>query len=127
MAKTLVMIDDSSFVISQLEPFFIKLGFTILATGKDGNEAIFLYNKFKPDLMTIDLIMPNKSGGDALAEIIQQYPNANILLITAVRATEVTECLNLGARDYIEKPLRMHDQYFLQEFEKTVREIVPDI
>lgn len=124
MGRTVVIVDDSKFLIKQIVEFFDKqLGFTVLETGSDGNEAIELYRKHKPDLITLDITMPNKTGADAMKEIVQEFPNANVLMISAVRGDAMLECMNAGAKGYIEKPLKFNDPEFVTDFKDTVNEI----
>jgi two-component system chemotaxis response regulator CheY len=124
MSKTVIIVDDSKFLIKQIVEFFEKqVGFEVLGTGNDGNEAIELYQKYKPDLITLDITMPNKDGIDALKEIIRQFPQANILMISAVRGSAMLECMSAGAKGYVEKPLKFADTEFVNDFKETVNEI----
>jgi two-component system, chemotaxis family, chemotaxis protein CheY len=124
MAKTVVIVDDSKFLIKQISQFFEKdLGFQVVATGFDGNEAVELYKKHKPDLITLDITMPNKDGQEAMKEIYAEFPNANVLMISAVRGDAMLECMNMGAKGYIEKPLKFTDPEFVKDFQETVEEI----
>jgi two-component system chemotaxis response regulator CheY len=124
MSKTVVVVDDSKFLIKQIVDFFEKqLGFAVLGTGNDGNEAIELYKKHKPDLITLDITMPNKDGMDAMKDIIKEFPDANILMISAVRGSAMLECMSSGAKGYVEKPLKFADGEFVNDFKETVNEI----
>lgn len=124
MSKTVVVVDDSKFLIKQIVDFFEKqLGFQVLGTGNDGNEAVELYKKLKPDLITLDITMPNKDGMDAMKEIIKDFPDANILMISAVRGSAMLECMSAGAKGYVEKPLKFADGEFVNDFRETVSEI----
>ena len=124
MGKTVVIVDDSRFLIKQISDFFEKqLEFTVCATGFDGNDAVTLYRKYKPDLITLDITMPNKTGADAMKEIINEFPRANVLMISAVRGESMLECMNLGAKGYVEKPLKFNDPAFIADFKETIREI----
>jgi two-component system chemotaxis response regulator CheY len=123
MSRTVVIIDDSNFLLRQIVDFFVKqLEFTILATGNDGNDAIELYKKHKPDLLTLDINMPNKDGLDALKEILQDFPDANIMMISAVRGGAMLECISAGAKGFVEKPLKFADSNFINDFKLTVDE-----
>ena len=63
MSKSVIIIDDSKFLVKQIVDFFEKeMGFTVLATGNDGGDAVELFRKYKPDLITLDILMPKKSG-----------------------------------------------------------------
>ncbi|NLD95321.1 MAG: response regulator [Fibrobacter sp.] len=124
MPKTVIIVDDSKFLIKQIVEFFEKqLDFEVLGTGNDGNEAIELYEKYKPDLITLDITMPNKDGIDAVREIIKQFPDANILMISAVRGNAMLECMSAGAKGYVEKPLKFANAEFVNDFKETVDEI----
>jgi two-component system, chemotaxis family, chemotaxis protein CheY len=125
---TVVFVDDSSFIINRLDRFFREqLDFTILGQGRDGNDAIALYEKHLPDLLTLDISMPNKRGNDAAKEILSRHPGAKIMIISAVRGNEILECLSLGVKGYMEKPLRFEDQAYVKDFLETVHEIFPEL
>ena len=125
MSKTVVIIDDSSFLINQVAAFFNnELQFNVVATGKDGNDAVRLYREHKPDLITLDLTMPNKSGIEAIDEILNEFPEANILVISAVRGDTILQCMSKGAKGYIEKPLKFKDPDFIADFKETIKEAV---
>jgi len=125
MDRTVVIVDDSKFLIKQIVDFFQnQLGFTVVATGSDGNDAVELFRKHKPGLITLDITMPNKTGAEAMKEIITEFPDANILMISAVRGESMLECMNSGAKGYIEKPLKFNDSEFVQDFKETIEEIM---
>jgi two-component system chemotaxis response regulator CheY len=124
MSKTVVIVDDSKFLIKQIVEFFEnQLGFQVVATGNDGNEAVELFKKHQPDLITLDITMPNKDGMDAMKEIMKEFPAANILMISAVRGSAMLECMNAGAKGYVEKPLKFADSEFVNDFKETVNEL----
>lgn len=125
MDRTVVIVDDSKFLIKQIVDFFQnQLGFTVLATGSDGNEAVELYRKHRPTLITLDITMPNKTGADAMKEILSDNPDANVLIISAVRGESMLECMNNGAKGYIEKPLKFNNAEFIEDFKETINEIL---
>ncbi|MDM8565984.1 response regulator [Candidatus Halobeggiatoa sp. HSG11] len=124
MSKTVVVVDDSKFLIKKIVAFLEKeLGYKVLAMGYDGNDAVKLYREHKPDLITLDITMPNKDGQQAMQDILVEFSKANILIISAVRGDTVLECMNEGARGYIEKPLRFADPEFIEDFKETLDEI----
>ena len=126
--RTVVLVDDSAFILNRLDRFFReRFGFEVVAQGKDGNDAIALYEKHRPDLLTLDISMPNKRGNDAAKEILSKYSEAKILIISAVRGNEILECLSMGAKGYMEKPLRFEEQAYVNDFVDTVGEIFPDL
>jgi two-component system chemotaxis response regulator CheY len=126
MAKTVVIIDDSKFIIDALVKFFTaKLRFEVIGTGRDGIEAIELYRKKKPDLLTLDITMPNKDGTQVIGELLKEFPDAKILVVSAVRGVALIECVDAGAANFISKPLTFHNPAFVEQFENIVNKIVP--
>lgn len=124
MSKSVIIVDDSSFLSKQIAEFFSsQLGFQVVAVGKDGNEAVELYRKHRPDLVTMDLTMPNKDGKTAINEILGEFPDARIMVISAVKGNTVLECLNRGAKGYVEKPLKFTDPIFVEDFKLSVDEV----
>jgi two-component system, chemotaxis family, chemotaxis protein CheY len=123
MPKTVIIVDDSTFLSKQISEFFTsQLGFKVLEIGRDGNEAVELYRQHRPDLLTMDLTMPNKDGRTAIDEILVEFPDARILVISAVKGNTVLECLNRGAKGYVEKPLKFCDPIFVEDFKLSVDE-----
>ena len=126
MDKSVVIIDDSKFQTMQLGRFFADvMGFRVLASGENGEEAVELYRTHKPDLITMDLTMPKLDGRGALAQILQEFPDANVLVISAIKGPLLLDCLTLGAKSYIEKPLRFDKEDFIRDFKSTIGEILP--
>lgn len=127
MSKKVVIVDDSGFLAKQIKDFFEKqMGYTVVAIGKDGNEAVSLYKEHKPDLMTMDLTMPNKDGKTAIAEILTEHPEARIVVVSAVKGNTMLECMKLGAKGYIEKPLKFAEAIFVDDFKKSIEEALQD-
>jgi two-component system chemotaxis response regulator CheY len=127
MARNVIIVDDSKFLIKQISDFFkIKMGFTVIAEGADGNQAVELYKQYKPDLITLDITMPNRDGKDALVDILAFDPKARVVMISAVKGPAMLECMSKGAKGYIEKPLKLADQAFINDFITTINEIFDD-
>jgi two-component system chemotaxis response regulator CheY len=125
MPINVIVVDDSKFLIKQIVEFMEKqLDCKIVATGNDGNECVDLYRKYKPDLITLDINMPNKDGKSALKDILNEFPDAKVLMISAVRGGTMLECMNAGAAGYIEKPLKFADSEFVRDFKDTFNEII---
>jgi two-component system chemotaxis response regulator CheY len=123
MAKRVVIVDDSGFLAKQVKEFFEKqMGLDVVGVGRDGNEAIQLYRDLKPDLITMDLTMPNKDGKTAIGEIMAEHPDAKILVISAVKGNVMLECMKMGAKGYVEKPLKFGDAMFVEDFCMSVSE-----
>jgi two-component system chemotaxis response regulator CheY len=117
MPHSVVIIDDSSFQTLQLGRFFSDtLGFTVA--------AVELYRQHRPDLITMDLTMPKLDGRGALGIILGEFPDARVLVISAVKGPLLLDCLALGAKSYVEKPLRFDKQDFVRDFKATIAEIL---
>jgi two-component system chemotaxis response regulator CheY len=115
----------------QLKKFFEEeMSFDVVALGNDGNdgnEAISLYNEHKPDLITIDLTMPNKDGFEALKEIIAVDDNARILICSAIKdPAKVTQTLAAGAKGYIKKPLQLTKPDYIERIKDDIAEAMED-
>ena len=104
MARILI-VDDAAFMRMMLKDILTKGGFEIAGEAADGVEAVAKYNELKPDLVTLDITMPNMDGTDALKEIKAYDPNAKVIMITAAgQQNKVIEALKLGAERFITKP-----------------------
>ena len=106
MPKTVLIVDDSSFLSKQIAEFFTsQLGFQVVAIGKDGNEAVDLYRKHKPDLVTMDLTMPEMDGIECIRQIRAIDPKVRILVVSALsdKATAI-QALKEGAQGFLDKP-----------------------
>ena len=118
-----VVVDDSSFLSREISEFLsTQMGLDVVAIGRDGNDAVELFRQHQPDLLTMDLTMPNKDGKTAAEEILAEFPAANILVISAVRGKMVLECLKMGIKGYVEKPLKFSNPVFIEEFKASIRE-----
>jgi len=127
MSKKVVVVDDSKFLVKQIIQFFEnEMGYEVVGTGHDGNAAVALYEELKPDLITLDITMPNKDGQQAMEEIITKYADANVVMISAVRGDTMLECMSFGAKGYVEKPLKFRDADFIEDFKETVAEVFED-
>ncbi len=127
MDKSVVIVDDSKFQTLQLSRFFQdNMGFTVAGLGENGEQAVELYRLHKPSLLTIDLTMPLLDGRGALTQILSEFPDARVLVISAVKGPLLLDCLTIGARSYIEKPLRFDKEEFIRDFKITVEEILRD-
>jgi two-component system chemotaxis response regulator CheY len=104
--KTSVLIvDDSPVMRNMLAKFFTDHGFEVVGMAADGMEAIDQFEKLRPDLMTLDIIMPKMRGTEVLETIVRKYPEAKVVMASSVSdARTVMKCLKIGAKQYILKP-----------------------
>jgi two-component system, chemotaxis family, chemotaxis protein CheY len=121
MQRSVIIVDDSSFMTEMLHAFFTDvLDFRVVATGCNGMQAVSLYRQHRPDLLTMDLTMPVKDGKSALREILAEFPDAKVLMITSQLGPPVIDCLKIGAAGYVEKPLMLESREFVEVFTETV-------
>ena len=101
----IVIADDDMFVSGALKTILEASGkITVAATGSDGTEAVDLYRIHQPDVLLMDIRMKEKSGLDASAEILKEFPDAKILLLTTFSDDEyIVKALKLGAKGYLLK------------------------
>lgn len=101
-----LLVDDSSFVLKQLQQILISENFTIVGTAENGEEALALYKKFKPNLVTMDITMPKMDGIVSLSKIMEYDKDAKVVMISALGKEDIVKkALLLGAKNYITKPL----------------------
>ncbi len=102
-----LIVDDSLAIRIKMKNFLMELGHSVIGEAKDGNEAIELYKKLNPDLITMDISMPGMNGVDALKEIMKiSNSTANIMMITANGQDGIVkDTLISGAKGYILKPI----------------------
>ena len=104
---TMVVVDDAAFMRLMLKDILVEAGHRILAEGETGEDAVDLYEAYKPDLMTLDMVMPRKMGIVAAEEILAKDPQARIIMVSSVGQEEVAkQALKLGVRAYLLKPFR---------------------
>jgi len=124
MAKRVIIIDDSKYTIREFKKFLEAKGsFDILGEGYDGDAAVELYKKFRPDVVFMDITMPNKDGFTAMEEILAFDPAAKVIIMSAVRGKQMREILKNGAKAYIEKPLSMKSDEFSDDFDDAIEQV----
>ncbi len=107
MAKEVLIVDDANFMRRILTKVVKTLGFKVIATAQDGQEAIEKYKNLKPDIVTMDITMPKMSGIEAIKNIIAHDPQAIIIACSAMGEKEVImEAFEAGAKDFIVKPFQ---------------------
>jgi two-component system chemotaxis response regulator CheY len=106
MARILVA-DDASFMRQMIREIVEGEGHEVVAEASDGIEAIEQFKKHHPDLVTMDIVMPRRSGIDAVKGILEVDRTARVVMCSALgQETLVQEALQAGARDFIVKPFK---------------------
>ncbi|MEA3422385.1 MAG: response regulator [Bacillota bacterium] len=105
MSKRILVVDDAVFMRMMLKDILEKNGFEIVGEAANGLEAIEVYKETKPDLVTMDVTMPEMDGLDALKEIKKIDSSAKIVMCSAMgQQGMVMDAIKAGARDFIVKP-----------------------
>lgn len=108
MAKVLV-VDDSKLIRMQLQNMLETLNHEVI-TAEDGLIAYEKYKEEQPDLVTMDINMPNCNGLQAVQKIIGEFPDAIIVMISSIDDRSITyECIGAGAVDFINKPIHIDE------------------
>ncbi len=109
MANILI-VDDSKFTRKMLSDILTEKGHQIIGEAENAEEAVELYERLKPDLVTLDIIMPEVEGTDAISALkamIKVNPKARVVIVSAMGQQEVVEeCIQAGAKDFIVKPIQ---------------------
>jgi two-component system, chemotaxis family, chemotaxis protein CheY len=104
MARILI-VDDTKFMRETLTGIIQKANHDVVGEGENGLEAIRLYRELKPDLVTMDITMPEMSGLEAVRKIKQEFPDARIIMCSAMGQQKmIVEAIEAGAKDFIVKP-----------------------
>jgi two-component system chemotaxis response regulator CheY len=104
MARILV-VDDAAFMRRMVSDVLTSGGHEVVGEAADGNEALARYQELRPDVMTLDITMPEKDGLTALRELIAMDPGATVVMCSALgQESKVLEAVKAGAKDFIAKP-----------------------
>jgi len=105
MTNRMLIVDDALIMRRRIKDIAERAGWTIVGEAGDGEEALELYAREKPDLTTLDIVMPKMDGVTALKRIVEVDPSARVVMISAVdQRDKLTECIRAGAVDFIVKP-----------------------
>ena len=106
MARVLV-VDDAAFMRKMVSDALSKGGHEVIGHAGNGNEAIARFRELKPDLMTLDITMPEKDGLDTLRDVMELDPGAKVIMCSALgQESKVLESIKLGAKDFVVKPFQ---------------------
>ena len=107
MASKVLIVDDAVFMRNTLKEIFTGNDFEVAGEASNGVEAVEKFKDLKPDLTTMDIVMPFKNGIQATREILAEDPEATIVICSALgQESLVTEAIEAGATDFIVKPFR---------------------
>lgn len=110
MAKRVLVVDDAIFMRNMIKDIFTSGGFEVVGEASNGLEAVDRFQELAPDLVTMDIVMPFKSGIEATREIVKLKPGATIIMCSALgQESLVMEAIEAGASDFIVKPFKAED------------------
>jgi len=105
VGNTILIVDDAEFMRMMLRDICADMNLDVIGEAADGSDAVAMYKKVSPEMVLMDITMPNMSGTNALKKILAFDPNAQIVMITALgQKDQVLEAIKCGAQDFIIKP-----------------------
>ena len=116
MARTVLIVDDVAFVRKTLTDILSRAHYHIVGEAQDGAEAVELYRRLQPDLVTMDVVMPRMSGIEAARKIVLMDKDAKVVMVSAMgQENLVMEAITAGARDYIPQFSKVGPDHFVAE------------
>src|SRR5699024_9906713 len=107
MAQKVLIVDDAAFMRMMIKDILEKNGYNVVGEAENGNIAVEKYQELTPDLVTLDITMPEKDGIQALKEIKEINPNATVIMCSAMgKQAIVIDAIQAGAKDFIVKPFQ---------------------
>lgn len=107
MANKVLIVDDAAFMRMMIKDILEKNGYDVIGEASNGLVAVDLYKKEKPDVVTMDITMPDMDGIEAVKQIRTFDPNAKIIMCSAMgQQSMVMDAIKSGAKDFIVKPFQ---------------------
>lgn len=107
MSKGILLVDDAAFMRMMLKDILVKNGYEVLGEAENGLKAVEKYKELNPDLVIMDITMPEMDGIDAVKEIKKVNTNASVIMCSAMgQQAMVIEAIQSGAKDFIVKPFQ---------------------
>lgn len=105
MSAKVMIVDDAAFMRAMIRDLLTNNGFQVVGEAVNGAEAVAKYGECQPDVVTMDITMPEMSGVETVREIVRKYPSARIVMVSAMgQQALVVESIQAGARDFVVKP-----------------------
>ena len=107
MSVKILIVDDAAFMRMMLSDILVEKGYQIAGEAENGEEAIRLYKELKPDLVTMDIVMPGVGGIESIREILKIDSKAKIVVVSALgQQALVKEAIKAGAKGFVVKPFK---------------------
>ncbi|MCZ6626510.1 MAG: response regulator [Deltaproteobacteria bacterium] len=115
-------VDDSNFMLAVVSSFLKDSRFELVATAKNGKEAMDQYRQHRPDVVLLDIVMPGETGIDTLSQLLTVDAKARVIMVSSLGTEQVVlDCLKRGAKNFLQKPFEKEDLIGL--LEKVLQEI----
>ena len=107
MSHSVLVCDDASFMRTMISDILSQAGYEVVGEAETGVQAVEMYKQLKPDLVTMDIVMPDMGGIDAVRAIVEHDPGARVLMCSAMgQQALVVEAIQVGAKDFVVKPFQ---------------------
>ena len=107
MGHTVLVCDDAIFMRTMITDILTQAGYEVIGEAESGAQAVEKFRQLKPDLVTMDIVMPDMGGIDAVREITKFDANAKVLMCSAMgQQALVVEAIQAGAKDFVVKPFQ---------------------
>lgn len=118
--KKVLIVDDSMVMRAMIKDVLTKDGFMVVGQAKNGKEALEQYMQLKPDLVTMDIIMPGEHGTDVVKKIVEMDKDARIVVVSGLNQKSlVMQAMDNGAKEFLVKPFENKD--LVEAARKTAR------
>jgi len=115
--KKVLVVDDAAFMRMAIKNILVKNGFEVIDEAVDGIDAVKKYKQLKPDIVTMDITMPDMNGLEALKAIIAFDPEAKVVMVSAMGQEKlVLEAITSGAKSFVIKPYK--EDHIIQTLNK---------
>jgi two-component system, chemotaxis family, chemotaxis protein CheY len=107
VGHTVLVCDDAIFMRTMISDILTQAGYEVVGEAETGAQAVEQFRELKPDVVTMDIVMPDMSGIEAVREICRENPDARILMCSAMgQQALVVEAIQAGAKDFVVKPFQ---------------------
>ncbi len=114
--RRVIVVDDSMLIRRMVKDTLQSDGWDVVGEASNGNDAVELYQQLRPDVVTLDIIMPGSDGIEALRAILRINPDAKVVVVSALNQTKlISEAIRSGAQDFIAKP------FLPEQLQQTIR------
>ena len=105
MSKKIMVVDDSRMAQLQLQKVLADTDYQVVACCQSGEDALRMYDEVKPDLVTMDILMPGMDGLEAARLLLQEHPDANVLIVSSLAYDDtINEASSIGTKGFVYKP-----------------------